>query len=88
MYNENNTLGILSLIFGILSIIFGIISLLSIVGILFGIGGIVCAKESFKVQPGNGLARAGSITSIIGIILSSIIFIACTSCVGCAMLFS
>lgn len=86
--NKNDSMSILSLVFGILSILFGFASWLSIVGIIFGIAGIICARESFKNNPGNDLARAGTITSIVGIVLSSVLFIACTACVGCMAFYS
>lgn len=80
---DNDVMAIFSLVFGILSILFGFASWLSFVGIIFGVAGIFCARESFKTYPGNDLARAGTVTSIVGIVLSSMLFIACTACVGC-----
>lgn len=82
-FMENNNRGILSLILGIFSIICSISgSMLTILGIPVGIVGIVVAKKSLDYEPGNSLGRAGLITSIIGIVLCSIIFIACTACIG------
>ena len=82
-FMENNNSGILSLILGIFSIICSISgSMLTLLGIPVGIVGIVVAKKSLDYEPGNSLGRAGLITSIIGIVLCSVIFIACTACIG------
>lgn len=68
--NKQNRLGIASLVIGILSIIlcwtwFGLVS---------GILGIVFYRRQKIIYP-NGIARAGFITSIIGLVLVSIIVI-------------
>lgn len=81
MENSNN--GMWSLILGILSIICSISgSLLTLLGIPVGVIGIILAKKSLNEMPGNSLGRAGFITSIIGIVLCSLIFVACVACVG------
>lgn len=54
----------ISLVFGILSIVFG----LPILGIIFGIVAIIYSKKS----PDEGVAKAGLITGIIGIVLNVI----------------
>lgn len=78
---ENNNNGILSLILGIFSIICSISgSMLTLLGIPVGVVGIIVAKKSLDYEPGNSIGRAGLITSIIGIVLCSLIFVACTAC--------
>ena len=69
---ETNVLAIVSLVLGILSIVFGCCS--GWLGILFGIGGIICAVFADK-QGKTGLAKAGFICSIIGIVLGVLILI-------------
>ena len=62
---ENNVLGILSIVLGCCTVW---------IGALFGIGGIICAVFANK-QGKTGLAKAGLICSIIGIVLGIIITI-------------
>lgn len=81
---ENNNNGIIALVLGVLSIIFSFSGWVSIIGIILGILGIVFSKKSLNEAPGNSLGRAGLITSIIGIILCSILFISCVAC-GCLL---
>ena len=70
--NETNVLAIGSLVLGILSIVLGCCT--GWFGALFGIGGIICAVFANK-QSSTGLAKAGLICSIIGIVLGIIITI-------------
>ena len=69
---QTNVLAIISLVCGILSIVCG--CCLGWVGILFSIGGIICAVFANK-QGKTGLAKAGLICSIVGIVLSIVITI-------------
>lgn len=69
--NQTNVLAIVSLVLGIVAIIAGCCGW---VGILFGIGGIVCAIFANK-QSQTGLAKGGLICSIIGIVLGVIMTI-------------
>lgn len=70
--NETNVLAIVSLVLGILSIVLGCCT--GWIGALFGIGGIICAVFANK-QGKTGLAKAGLICSIVGIVLGIIITI-------------
>lgn len=69
---ETNALAIVSLILGILSILLGCCT--GWIGALFGVGGIICAVFANK-QGKTGLAKAGLICSIIGIVLGLLITI-------------
>ena len=69
---ETNVLAIVSLVLGILSIVLGCCT--GWIGALFGIGGIICAVFA-NTQGKTGLAKAGLICSIIGIVLGIIITI-------------
>ncbi len=69
---DTNVLAIVSLVLGILSIVFGCCT--GWIGALFGIGGIICAVFANK-QEKTGIAKAGLICSIIGIVLGILITI-------------
>ena len=69
---ETNVLAIVSLVLGILSIVLGCCT--GWIGALFGIGGIICAVFANK-QSESGLAKAGLICSIVGIVLGIIVMI-------------
>ena len=75
LYSSRRTkkpMAIVSLVLGILSIVLGCCT--GWIGALFGIGGIICAVFANK-QGKTGLAKAGLICSIIGIVLGIIITI-------------
>lgn len=69
---QTNALAIVALVMGILSIVIN--CCLTGVGIIPGIAGIVCAILS-KKQGKSGMATAGLICSIIGIVLGVILLI-------------
>lgn len=69
---DSNVLAIVSLVLGILSIVLGCCT--GWIGALFGIGGIICAVFANK-QGKTGLAQAGLICSIVGIVLGILITI-------------
>ena len=69
---DTNVLAIVSLVLGILSIVLGCCT--GWIGALFGIGGIICAVFANK-QSESGLAKAGWICSIVGIVLGIIVMI-------------
>ena len=85
---ENNSAkskGVASLVLGILSLVvvwFGYGSLLamilSIIGIVLGVG----ARKELTPDQGRGLATAGMICSIIGLVLSTLWLLACVLCIG------
>ena len=72
---DTNVLAIVSLVLGILSIVLGCCT--GWIGALFGIGGIICAVFANK-QGKTGLAKAGLICSIVGIVLGILITILAT----------
>ena len=83
--NPDKNKGIASLVLGILSLVvvwFGygtlIALVLSIIGIVLGVG----ARKELAPDQGRGLATAGMICSIIGLVLSTLWLIACVLCVG------
>lgn len=64
---QNNTLAIVSLVMGILAIVLACCA--SWIGIVPGIAGIICAVLANK-QGKSGMATAGLICSIIGIVIA------------------
>ena len=71
---KNESLGILSLTFGIISIISFTLPLGFIAGIISGILGLVFGIMQNKREK-SSYAKAGIITSVIGLILSGLAFI-------------
>ena len=74
---------IASLVLGIVALLLcwwgwvGIISIvLSIIGIILGIG----SRKELPAEQGRGMATAGMICSIIALVLSSIVLVACVIC--------
>lgn len=76
---KTDTLAIVSLILGIAAIIMG--CCVTYLGIALGIGGIVCAVMSKKKQK-SGMATAGMVCSIIGIVFALIWIIGAAAIMG------
>ena len=83
MDNTAKTMAIVSLVLGIVSIIFGIP--IFFIGLACGVVGIILATMSKKREP-SGMATAGLVLSIIGLILSAIIVISVAACAGAAIM--
>lgn len=81
-------MAVAGLVFGILSLvgaIFSWIPILSYFALPLSIVGVVLSAIAMKKQPEKkGMAIAGLVMSIIALVLSSILLIACTVCVACA----
>ncbi len=77
-------MGIASLVLGIIALLIGIFSsgLLGWLGAIVAVIGIVLGALGRKNPEGKGIATAGLVCSIIGLILSLILYIACAACVG------
>lgn len=69
---QTNALAIVSLVMGILSIVLGCCT--GWIGIIFSIAGIICAVFANK-QGKTGLATAGMVCSIVGIVIAILITI-------------
>lgn len=76
---KNDTLAIVSLILGIAAIVLG--CCVTYLAIVLGIAGIVCAVMSKKKQP-SGMATAGMVCSIIGIVLAVIWIVGSLAIIG------
>ena len=86
MENKSNGLAVGSLILGIVTILSVIIGLFAfwpmlIIGLITGIIGIILGVMAKKRCPG-GMATAGLVLSIIGLVFCGIFFIACVACAG------
>lgn len=77
-------MGIASLVLGIISIVIGIISsgLFGWLGAIIGIIGIIMGALARKVPEQRSIATAGLVCSIIGTILSLLLYVACAACIG------
>lgn len=76
---KTDTLAIVSLILGIASIVLG--CCVPYLGIALGVGGIICSVMSKKKQK-TGMATAGLVCSIIGIVLTLIWIVCSVALVG------
>ncbi len=85
MENKTSGLSIASLIIGIFTLIMGLFGWTfgwgTIIGVITGIVGIILGVMG-KKQDGSGVATGGLVTSIIGLVLCGILFIACVACAG------
>ena len=76
-------MGVASLVLGILSLVIGVFSsgLLGWLGAIMAVVGIVLGAMGRKNPEKRGLATAGMVCSIIGLILCLLLYIACAACV-------
>ena len=85
-YNSgpNKSKAIVSLVCGILSLVFAWFGYSTILGVILGIVAIVTGSSARKELPRDqaGMATAGMVTGIIGLILCAFMFVACVACVG------
>ncbi len=73
---------IASLVLGIVSIVFWFFGMGAFVGLVTGIIGVICASSSKKAGYTGGIQTGGLVCSIIGLIGSAVVFVACIACVG------
>lgn len=71
-----------SLVLGIISVVTWFLGSLAFVGLVTGIIGLICASKAKKQGFNGGIRTAGFVLSIIGLVGSAIVFIACVACVG------
>lgn len=85
MGNKTSGLSIASLIIGIFTLIMGLFGWTfgwgTLIGVVTGIVGIILGAMG-KKKDGSGVAVGGLVTSIIGLVLCGILFIACVACAG------
>lgn len=77
-------MGVASLVLGILAVLIGFFSAGAFgwLGAIFAIIGIVLGALGRKNSENTGLATAGLVLSIIGLVLCLILYIACAACIG------
>ena len=77
-------MGIASLVLGIISLVIGVFSsgLLGWLGAILAIVGIILGALGRKNPEKKGIATAGMVCSIIGLVLCLILYIACAAFVG------
>lgn len=77
-------MGVASLVLGIIAVVIGCFSAGSLgwAGAIMAIIGIVLGALGKKNEEKKGLATAGLVLSIIGLVLCLILYIACIACVG------
>ena len=85
MENKTNGLAIGSLILGIFTLVMACFGWTfawgTVIGVITGIVGIILGVMGKKKSP-SGVATGGLVTSIIGLVLCGILFIACVACAG------
>jgi len=77
-------MGIASLVLGIIAVIIGLFSAGSLgwAGAIMAIIGIILGALGRKEPEKSGIATAGMVLSIIGLVLCLILYIACVACLG------
>lgn len=77
-------MGVASLVLGILALVIGLFTAgtLGWAGAIMAIIGIILGALGRKDQSKRGLATAGLVCSIIGLVFCLILYIACAACVG------
>ena len=81
MNNNSNGKAVTSLVLGIVSLVFIFFGTYSIIGMILAIIGLVFGVNAKKESP-SGVATAGFVLNIIGLILCALSFIACAICIG------
>lgn len=77
-------MGVASLVLGIIAVVIGLFSAGSLgwLGAVLAIVGIILGALGKKDPEKKGIATAGLVLSIIGLILCLILYIACAACIG------
>lgn len=73
---------IAGMVLGIISIVTWFFGMGALIGLVTGIIGLVCASNSKKAGYVGGMRTAGFVCSLIGVIGSVLVFVACVACVG------
>lgn len=77
----NNNKATASLVLGIISLVCIFFGYSTIVGIITGVIGLVLGIQAKKETP-SGMATAGIVLSVIGLVLCALGFLACVACIG------
>lgn len=87
--DESNGAAVASLILGIISLacMLGVaVPIFPFFGSLCGLIGIILGASGRKKQAKRGMATAGLVCSIIGLVFTAVILVGCVGCVGCMAL--
>jgi len=83
-----------AMVMGILSLFFCYIGYASILGLIFGVIGLIQGTNAKKAGYPGGMATAGVVMSVIGLCLSALVFVvilsafSCVSCLACSFPFA
>ena len=69
-----------SLVLGIVSVVFWFFGIGAIIGLVTGVIGLILASNAKKNGFVGGLQTAGFVLSLIGVIGSAVVFVACLAC--------
>ena len=77
-------MGVASLVLGIISLVIGVFSagVLGWAGAIMAVVGIILGALGRRNPEKSGVATAGLVCSIIGLVLCLILYVACAACVG------
>ncbi|MDO5388674.1 MAG: hypothetical protein Q4F63_05510 [Clostridia bacterium] len=77
-------MAVASLVLGIVSIVFTVFTAgaLGWLGAIIGLIGVILGAMAKKDPEKKGMATAGFVCSIIGLVLGLILYVACAACVG------
>lgn len=77
-------MGVASLVLGIIALVIGVFSagVLGWLGAILAVVGIILGALGRKNVEKKGIATAGLVCSIIGLVLCLIFYIACVACIG------
>ena len=73
---------IAGLVLGIVSIVTWFFGMGALIGLVTGVIGLICASNAKKAGFEGGMRTAGFVCSLIGVIGSALVFVACVACVG------
>ncbi len=71
-----------SLVLGVVSIVTWFFGMGALIGLITGVIGLICASNAKKAGFVGGMRTAGFVCSLIGVIGSALVFVACVACVG------
>ena len=79
-------MAVASLVLGIISIVFTVFTAgaLGWLGAIIGLIGVILGAMGKKDPAKKGMATAGLVCSIIGLVLGLLLYVACVACVGAA----
>jgi len=81
---EDKNMGVAALVLGIISLVIGVFSAGSLgwAGAIMAVVGIILGVLGRKNTEKAGIATAGMVCSIIGLVLCLLLYIACVACIG------